>query len=189
MSTKDDLIEAAKALLWEKGYVGTSPRDIQKRANAGQGSMYHHFSGKEELALAAIMRSAEELKALAEKEAPADGSAYERIRACILRERNILSGCPMGKLVQDPDVMSSEKLRAPVSESFDWAVSRIEKIFLEGIRSGEFADADARAVASMITSTIQGAYVLARAANSEKPYRDAIRGLEAALAALRIHNK
>jgi AcrR family transcriptional regulator len=55
MSTEERLISAARDLLWERGYVGTSPRAIQRHAEAGQGSMYHHFSGKHDLARQAII--------------------------------------------------------------------------------------------------------------------------------------
>ncbi|MDC7802356.1 TetR family transcriptional regulator [Sphingomonas sp. BLCC-B65] len=51
MDTKTRLVEAAQELLWERGYAATSPKDILRRADAGQGSMYHHFDGKQELAL------------------------------------------------------------------------------------------------------------------------------------------
>lgn len=50
IDTAGKLIEATQELLWERGYVGTSPRAIQQRAGAGQGSMYHHFGGKPDLA-------------------------------------------------------------------------------------------------------------------------------------------
>ena len=66
MSTPERLIESTRELLWERGYVGTSPKAIQEHAGAGQGSMYHHFKGKPDLALAAIRRTAEELRATAE---------------------------------------------------------------------------------------------------------------------------
>lgn len=66
MSTPERLIESTRELLWERGYVGTSPKAIQEHAGAGQGSMYHHFKGKPDLALAAIRRTAEELRAAAE---------------------------------------------------------------------------------------------------------------------------
>ncbi|MEC4019604.1 helix-turn-helix domain-containing protein [Streptomyces sp. H27-D2] len=54
MSKKEALTRAAADLLWERGYTGTSPAMILERAHAGQGSMYHHFSGKAELAVAAM---------------------------------------------------------------------------------------------------------------------------------------
>lgn len=66
MNTSERLIEATRELLWERGYVGTSPKAVQQAAGAGQGSMYHHFAGKQDLALAAIRRSAEELGAAAD---------------------------------------------------------------------------------------------------------------------------
>jgi AcrR family transcriptional regulator len=47
MSTSiDKLIETTQELLWERGYVGMSPRAIQDRAGVGQGSMYHHFRSR-----------------------------------------------------------------------------------------------------------------------------------------------
>src|SRR4051812_44423200 len=52
MSTSDRLVETTRELLWERGYVGTSPKAIQQRSGVGQGSMYHHFGGKPDLALA-----------------------------------------------------------------------------------------------------------------------------------------
>jgi TetR/AcrR family transcriptional repressor of nem operon len=63
VSTVERLIESTQELLWERGYTGTSPKAIQQRAGAGQGSMYHHFAGKPELALTAINRTAEEMRA------------------------------------------------------------------------------------------------------------------------------
>ena len=41
-------------LLSERGLEATSPTMIFKRSGVGQGSMYHHFEGKNDLALAAI---------------------------------------------------------------------------------------------------------------------------------------
>ena len=56
MDAAERLITSTQELLWERGYVGTSPKAIQQRAGAGQGSMYHHFTGKPDLARAAIDR-------------------------------------------------------------------------------------------------------------------------------------
>ena len=60
MDTRELLIESTRELLWERGYVGTSPEAIQQRAGAGQGTD-HHFDGKHDLALAAIERNAGDL--------------------------------------------------------------------------------------------------------------------------------
>src|SRR6185369_11269189 len=109
----------------ERGYVGTSPKAIQERAGAGQGSMYHHFAGKHDLALAAIRRTAAELRAAADAQLSGPGTPVERVTAYLRREREVLKGCPIGRLTQDPDVMADPELRAPVDETFTWLRGRL----------------------------------------------------------------
>ncbi|MFR9797164.1 TetR/AcrR family transcriptional regulator [Streptomyces sp. MS06] len=184
MSTEERLIESARALLWERGYTGTSPKAIQQRAGAGQGSMYHHFSGKPDLALAAIRRTAEEMRAEAEEQFSAPGTAVDRIGAYLRRERDVLRGCPIGRLTQDPDVMADPVLRAPVDETLAWLRGRLAEVLEEGCERGELVGApDPRAVAATIVATLQGGYVLARAADSVQPFEQAVAGLLDFLAA------
>ncbi|GGP38747.1 TetR/AcrR family transcriptional regulator [Streptomyces abikoensis] len=184
MSTPERLIESTRELLWERGYVGTSPKAIQQRAGAGQGSMYHHFSGKPDLALAAIRRTAEELRAAAEERFAAPGTAVERVTAYLRREREVLKGCPIGRLTQDPDVMADPVLRAPVDETFAWLRGRIADVLAEGRDRGELdAGLDPADTASTVVAVLQGGYVLARAAGSEEPFRRAVDGVLGLLAA------
>lgn len=183
MSTPERLIESTRELLWERGYVGTSPKAIQQHSGAGQGSMYHHFSGgKPDLALAAIRRTADEMRATAERVLGGTGSAYERIEAYLLRERDVLRGCPVGRLTMDPDVIASDELRAPVAETLDWLRDRIAGIVEEGRERGEFAPTlDAQAIAATVVATVQGGYVLARASGSPAAFDTGVRGLLALL--------
>ncbi len=182
MSTPERLIESTRELLWERGYVGTSPKAIQEHAGAGQGSMYHHFKGKPDLALAAIRRTAEELRAAAEDVLGAPGSPYERVEAYLRRERDVLRGCPVGRLTMDPDVIASAELRAPVDETIDWLRERLAGIVEEGKEQGQFAPSlDAEEIAATILATVQGGYVLARASGSPAAFDTAVRGLLALL--------
>ncbi|GAA0347030.1 TetR/AcrR family transcriptional regulator [Actinoallomurus spadix] len=183
MDTRERLIESTRELLWERGYVGTSPRAIQQRAGVGQGSMYHHFTGKPDLALAALRRSAEDMRAKAEGELSGPGTAYERIEAYLLRERAVLRGCPVGRLTQDPDVIADDVLRQPLEETFDWLRQRLSRVLAEGRERGELAaELDPVATAATIVATLQGGYVLARAAASAEPFEHAIRGVLGLLA-------
>jgi AcrR family transcriptional regulator len=185
-STADRLVESTRELLWERGYVGTSPKAIQRHAGAGQGSMYHHFTGKPDLALAAIRRTAEELWATAEGVLNSPGTPYERIAAYLLRERDVLRGCPVGRLTMDPDVIASEELRAPVDEMLDRLRERLAGIVEEGQEQGQFAPSlDAEEIAATIVATVQGGYVLARASGSPAAFDTGVRGLLALLAPLR----
>ncbi|WP_327321867.1 TetR/AcrR family transcriptional regulator [Streptomyces sp. NBC_01210] len=182
MSTPERLIEATRELLWERGYVGTSPKAIQQQAGAGQGSMYHHFTGKPDLALAAIRRTAQEMRAIAEVTLGGDGTTYERISAYLQRERDVLRGCPVGRLTMDPDVIANDELRAPVEETLDWLRGRLTGIVQEGLDAGEFtAPVDPAGTAAVIVATVQGGYVLARASGSPAAFDTAVGGLLALL--------
>ncbi|MFE2560008.1 TetR/AcrR family transcriptional regulator [Streptomyces sp. NBC_00090] len=183
-TTSERLVEATRELLWERGYVGTSPKAVQEAAGAGQGSMYHHFSGKQDLALAAIRRSAEELGAAAEAVLGGGGSAYARIEAYLLREREVLRGCPVGRLTMDPEVIARPELRAPVDEVLGRLRGRLAEVVQEGVDSGELSGSlDAGEIAATVVATVQGGYVLARATGSRAPFDSAVRGLLTLLAA------
>ncbi|MGK4584249.1 TetR/AcrR family transcriptional regulator [Kitasatospora sp. HPMI-4] len=185
MATSERLIETTRELLWERGYAGTSPKAIQQRSGVGQGSMYHHFSGKTDLAAAALRRSAEDVRELAERQFSGPGTAYQRIEAYLLRDREVLRGCPIGRMAQDPEVVAETQLRRPVEETFDWLRGRLADLIAEGQAAGEFAAGpDPAEVAAAIAAVAQGGYVLARAADSPEPFQQAVRG---ALALLRAH--
>jgi TetR/AcrR family transcriptional regulator, transcriptional repressor for nem operon len=177
VNARERLIDSTRELLWERGYVGTSPKAIQERSGAGQGSMYHHFHGKRDLALAAIEQNAADLRARAEADFSGPGTVAERVAAYLRREREALRGCPVGRLTQDPDVMADPDLRRPVEETFGWLRVRLAGLLEEGRAGGEFAASlDPQAVATALVAVLQGGYVLARASGSADTYRQAVDG-------------
>ena len=184
VTTRDDLVESTRELLWERGYVGTSPRAIQLRAGAGQGSMYHHFAGKRELALAAIERTAAELLAAVGEALSGPGGAVDRVTAYLRREREVLKGCPIGRLTQDPDIVADPALRAPVEATLTGVRGRLAEVLDAGRAAGELAPSlDPAATAATIVAVLQGGYVLARAAGRPDPFDQAVSGVLTLLAA------
>jgi TetR/AcrR family transcriptional regulator, transcriptional repressor for nem operon len=183
MDTREQLIESTRELLWERGYVGTSPKAIQRRSGAGQGSMYHHFGGKQELALAAIERNAADLVARADADLGGLGSVAERVTRYMRRERAALLGCPVGRLTMDPDVMAEPGLRRPVENAFATVRERLAAVLDKGRENGELdPSADPAAVATTLIAVLQGGYVLARAAGSADAYAQAVEGVLGLLA-------
>ena len=177
MTAKDRLVQSAQALLWERGYVAMSPKAIQDRADVGQGSMYHHFGGKSDLAAAAIERSAAEFREGAEVWFSKPGTPLERIRGYMLRSRAALKGCQIGKLTQDPEIANDVRLRKPLESTFTWLHHRLEGLIRESQASSEISgEFDAADLAAMLVAAIQGGYVLAAAQNSPLLFHSSIRG-------------
>ncbi|MDR5644424.1 TetR/AcrR family transcriptional regulator [Burkholderia cenocepacia] len=163
MSKREDIIEAAKALLWEKGYEATSPRDIQARSDAGQGSFYHHFPSKQELARVAIEEIVQERIDDFESAMNASGGFAERLLRYVAQNQQPMLGCRVGRLVWDSAV-TEEELRAPLERYF----SHLERRLIE-ILDGEQKDGrlrlavPARQLALIILATVQGSFAISRA--------------------------
>lgn len=177
MDTRTRLVEATQELLWERGYAATSPKDILQRAGAGQGSMYHHFAGKQDLASAALEESAAVMRADVDALLAGEGSSSERVIAYLERQRDSLRGCRMGRMTYDADVLAIPELLHPVAETLQWVVATIATVISQGIEDHEFpAGTDAHQLASMVVATVQGGYVLARAQQDAAAFDAAVDG-------------
>ncbi len=178
MNAKEKLIETTRELLWERGYTATSPKVIQERSGVGQGSMYHHFKGKSDLALESVRQNALEMRTISAERLAQGKTAMEKLKSFLLRPRNIQRGCRIGGLTQDPNLLSDEDIRLLLQDSFDWLHSALVDVIQEGQRNGDFKNtADAGDLAFTVAAVLQGAYVLAKASASDEPFYNAINGL------------
>jgi len=162
VSKREALVEAAKSLLWERGFQAMSPRDVLRRGRAGQGSLYHFWSGKEELAAEAMGAVAEEISRRIEVTCgPGTGSGMERLERFLMSDRDALRGCRLGRMAQDPDLPDS--LRRSVAAGFGRLRSVLERAVEDAQREGALrSDLNASAIADSVIAVVQGGYVLAR---------------------------
>jgi TetR/AcrR family transcriptional repressor of nem operon len=182
VTTHDRLVEGMADLLWERGYVGTSPAAVLERTGVGQGSLYHHFGGKQALAVAAIEANAEVLQAAAREALSPPGTALERLERFLGRDRDVLRGCRIGGLTQDPEVHGTEALHQPVREALAWLRGALTDVIVAGQSGGELDDGIAAAdLADTVLATLQGGYVLARADGDAAAFHRAVRGVTALL--------
>ena len=173
VDSREQLIVAAQALYAEAGVAATTPRQVMQRSGIGQGSLYHHFPSKRDLARAAVERTAREQLHAAEGVLVGDPPPRERIRAYLLRDRDALAGCRIGRLTSDQAVMSDESLVEPVEGYFSGLIellgSALEESGLSHSQAGDRAAA--------IVAVVQGGYVLARATGDPERMRSAVRGM------------
>ncbi len=176
MDSRERLIAAMSDLMWERGYAATSPRDVRARSGVGQGSMYHHFQGKRDLALAALQRSCADLLPGTEQVLLAPGDPMEKL-AAYLRPRPALKGCKVGRMTQDPLVAGDPGLLAPVADAFAAVHDSLTGVIREAVALGELNDTvDPAHLAYALSATIQGGYVLAIAAQDSRLFDEACVG-------------
>lgn len=185
VDSRERLIQTMSEVMWERGYAATSPREVRQRSGIGQGSMYHHFPTKRDLALAAMERNCADLLPATEELLAGPGDPLEKLTAYLLRPRPALKGCKVGRMTQDPEVAADPGLLSPVADAFARVHQGLARVIGEAISAGELSPTvNPERLAYLMSATIQGGYVLAIAAQDPRPYQDACAGaLELLLAA------
>ncbi len=177
MTARERLVAATRELLRERGYEATSPGAILKRSGAGQGSLYHHFSGKADLAAAALSETEAEMRARADAVLGSARPPLERVEAYLRLPREALVGCPIGRLAPEPAIGEEEALRGLVASYFAHVQRGIADALKEaqaGDGLGEGVDPDE--LAATLFAVVQGGYVLARASRDPEQMDRAVRG-------------
>ena len=83
-AVKDAILDATDRLLARFGYRKMTVEDIATEAGIGKGTIYLHFSSKEELVLSHIDRIVERLQDRLKEIARSDADAAERLRLMLL---------------------------------------------------------------------------------------------------------
>ena len=174
--TRTRILDAAVALLAERGTTGTGLNQLVESSGVSYGSVYHQFrGGKDELISGAVEWAGTTIgKAL---EAVFDGSAsladatatMFAYGSAMLTGSDFVSGCPVGTAIGDGH--RSDSVRAAAAGSFAAWRDSIERAAI-----GFGADDDeAHRFASVALSLYEGALLVARAQRSTAPLEHASR--------------
>jgi AcrR family transcriptional regulator len=185
-SKREDLVAATKSLLWELGYEAMSPKKIMRESGAGQGSLYHHFTGKMDLAVAALIEIEMEMHGEFDRIFCADKSPLERLLDYLKVKRFGLKGCRLGRLASESSIVE-EALRDPLARYFRHIEKVITETLVEAVALGELdKSVEPKPLAVAIVATIQGGFILSRLHNNPRYIRLATEG---AAAMLEAHTK
>lgn len=149
-----------------------SPRDILRRSGAGQGSLYHHFSGKKALAVIALEGMAEQqLRQFDRLLNSGDRPLPERLQAALSEISDPAKGCPLGNLVVDVAVDDAE-LRAPIEVYFQRLEALVLQALLDSTMRGEFHTGEPiETIARTLLAVHQGGLILSRL-HQDRSYLD-----------------
>ncbi|MDQ0729194.1 TetR/AcrR family transcriptional regulator [Microbacterium sp. W4I20] len=186
MDTRTRILDAAADLFWERGYSATSPQALQERSGVGQGSMYHHFSGKRDLAVASLRRESERLRRSTADLLDGAATPLDAVIAYLSTPRAPLKGCRLGRMTQEPEVLANDEMRSPIAETFVFYQGRLAALLEAARRDGqlraEFSPID---VAATLVAIVQGAHVLARSEQSADAFQRVVAGAVQLVHALR----
>ena len=183
-SKREALIDAAKDLLWERGYEAMSPKAVLRASGAGQGSLYHHFEGKRDLAATALEEIGAQLQESFDKRLDPAKPAIKRLEAYLDTPREALKGCRFGRLSHE-QAITDPVLNPIVVDLFNHFEKRLTATVREAQKDGDLpASLKAKEIALMLGAIVQGGYVLSRIRQDDAPFKQAVRGAKSTLRAL-----
>ena len=139
-NTKDKILSVANKLFSRFGFHKTSMDEIAKIARKAKGSLYYHFSSKEELFKEVVSKEIHTLKAqLSVVVNNSDLNASDKIKTYLIKRMEILNDASN----------YHETIKADFFEHFDfiddlrseldyWEKSSLKIIILQGVNKGEF---------------------------------------------------
>ncbi|WP_139975667.1 TetR/AcrR family transcriptional regulator [Ochrobactrum sp. CGA5] len=168
--TRSNLLDAALSVIRTKGYAATTVDDICTKASLSKGAFFHHFSSKEDLAVAAANYWSEMTGALfadADYHAPED--PLERVLAYVEFRKQLIQGelpnftCLVGTMTQEVYETNSVIRDAcwnSISSHADTLVPDIAAAMERYAVPGDFT---AESLALHTQAVIQGAFIIAKA--------------------------
>jgi AcrR family transcriptional regulator len=110
--TRTRILDVAVDLFIEKGYAGTSVRDISERLGMTKGSLYYHFASKEDVLNALVTPMMEDLESVVTDRGAGDTRALVEELVTLLDGHGVLLRSLMG----DPSVLHGLAVKRSVPE-------------------------------------------------------------------------
>lgn len=148
--TKRRIFNTAIKMFSEKGYDNTSVEEITAIAGVAKGSLYYHFSKKEDIFDMLLKEGFKLLKNNIEIKTKNCTTALEKIKAVILIQVKVIVKYEYFLNVVFSQLWGEEEKNKKCKKAVFQYIKIIEKIVNEGIANGEFYDGDVEAIASGI---------------------------------------
>jgi AcrR family transcriptional regulator len=177
-ATRLRILDAARDLLVERGYSGTSTRAVAERADTQLSLVHYHFGGKQQLLVAVLERQNELLLERQRRLYSEPGPLSEKWRtACSFLDDDVESGYvrALWELwaagLADPELAALWR-----STMADWR-DLLESVFTDWVAGLELdLPLTPRALASLVANIFQGIEIelLAGVSEREAPHREAL---------------
>lgn len=179
VATRTRIVEAAAALMYERGVAGTSIEDVRDAAGVSASQLYHYFDDKRSLTLAVIGFQIETVLGL-QHALLAPVTSISQLRAWResivgLTARNAgAGGCPIGSLASEL-AESDPGARADLAIGFARWETELRAGLIRMRDAGELrADTDAETLALSTLAALQGGLLLTQVRREAAPLAAAL---------------
>lgn len=153
-TTRQRILREASALFAQKGYHGTSTREIATAVGIQQPSLFHHFESKDAIMGELIDFDLDEPLAVAESEASAAGSPAMRLYRYLVWDVEYLCRSPYD--LSPVQLMLADPVFAGAIERYERIVAARQSLIREAVDAEEFIDIDPAFAQQAITWMIRG---------------------------------
>ena len=177
---RDQVLQQAMELFWEKGYHDTSVQDLISRLGINRASMYDTFGDKYQLFQEALKRYRTESADVLQKLQYAPGQLQNQLRVFLYSsiDRNINDPQQKGCFLVNTtiDLASRDTVTCKeVNTNMKRFVDTFENIFAQAQKAGELrSDMSAKALARYLFNTISGINVIARSDSQKELLQDVV---------------
>jgi len=176
-NSRERLLETATAFFAEKGYAGTSVREIVEKAGVSKPVLYYYFKSKEGLFYAILEWAADVQRSILDEIFEARGTVLERF---MFLYRRVQEGIQQYKSLY---IMIHGLVYGPPEgvPEYDFAsfqrrmLDAVKRIYTEGLSSGDIRKVDAEEVAFLVLGLMDFSLnmdmVLPELADAKRPER------------------
>jgi len=158
---KSHILDAARALLLEKGLNATSINQIAKRSELSVGAIYFYFKDKEELFAALQLEGLELLHQAIRKAVPKKATPEKKIRSIAqayqqFSEQHKNYFDIINYFLTSPETIFPPELKNEIDEHGDASIATLTQVIREGIEAGQFKDVDPKRQAIILWGAFNG---------------------------------
>jgi TetR/AcrR family transcriptional regulator, transcriptional repressor for nem operon len=175
-SLKEKILTTGLRVVHQRGFAGSSVRDIVQAAGVPQGSFTNHFQSKEKFGLAVLELYLVQSRKITAETLRNDSmpplrrlEAYINTRKKMMLKDQMRNGCVYGNFAAEAS-SHSELIRQRLVEIFSESQESIAYCLKAAVKAGELPpNFKSDETAGFIVSSLQGAYLLAKAHRSPAP--------------------
>jgi TetR/AcrR family transcriptional repressor of nem operon len=174
--TRREIIRKAAPIFNQRGYDGAALSDLMKATGLEKGGIYRHFESKEQLAAEAFDYAWRETLDARIHDLDAISNTVDRLKQLVAnfaeRRGIIPGGCPLLNTAVDTDD-GNPILRERAREALRGLRSYLISMIRAGIKAREIrARVDAKKLATLIISSLEGAIMVYRLERTEDALSD-----------------